>query len=79
MSSESGQGGLSNAATFITISSRVWNLGDKISAMLKNVATKTEMAKVSAAVVQQQQSKESFPKSGPIEKYSYNGNVILGR
>ena len=45
MSSESGQGGLSNAATSITISSRVWKLGDKISGVLENVVTKKEMAK----------------------------------
>ena len=47
MSSESGQGGLSNAATSISISSRVWNLnsGDKISGVLENVVTKKEMAK----------------------------------
>ena len=37
------------------------------------------MAKGLAAVVHQQQPKKSIPESGPIGKYSYNGNLILGR
>ena len=74
MSSESGQGGLLNALTSITISYRVWTLGDKISAMLKNVATKNKMAKSFGGFVHL--SKEWFPEFGPIKKCSYNGNVI---
>ena len=45
MASESGEGGLSSAATPITINGRVWKLGDKISGVLENVVSKKEMAK----------------------------------
>ena len=39
MTSESGEGGLSNGAAPITINSQVRKIGDKISALLKKVAT----------------------------------------
>ena len=69
MSSKRGQGGLSNAITFITMSFHVWKIGDKISAMLKKAGHEKEMAKIAlAAVVQQQQSKKPLQESGPIEK-----------
>ena len=44
MSSESREGGFSNGTSCITLNGRVWNLNDKISAVLKRVATKKEMA-----------------------------------
>ena len=45
MSSESGEGGLSNAASTITLDSSVWKLGGKVSGVLENVVTKKEMVK----------------------------------
>jgi len=53
MPSESGEGGLSNGATHITINSRVRKIGDKMTEVLRKVATKKEMAKGLAAVVHQ--------------------------
>ena len=79
MPSESGEGGLSNGATPIIINARARKIGDKMTDVLRKVATKKEMAKSLAAVVHQQQPNKSFPKSGPIQNHSYNGNLILGR
>jgi len=53
MSSESGEGGLSNGATPITINSRARKIGDKMTEALRKVAPKKEMATNLAAVVHQ--------------------------